>query len=226
MAKKKAKPRPRPAQSQTLPSGTRPGGPRKPPQSERLAAARAARKRKETRTRAIVVLVVVLILGVIVTAVVRDRSNKSAVEATLEAGTGCAVDSKSDPTSAAGANHVAKPVYRIDPPAGGNHLASASPPGTFSGASVPPDGQLVHSLEHGYVILWHKPGLADADLAKIQAAADRYEKDTLVVERASLTTPVAATAWGKRLLCDTVNTDTLATFIKSYRNKGPEKVPH
>jgi hypothetical protein len=63
-------------------------------------------------------------------------------------------------------------------------------------------------------------------MAKVQAAADRFERDTLVVERQSLTTPVAATAWGKRLLCGTVDSAPLERFIEEYRNKGPEKIPH
>jgi len=48
----------------------------------------------------------------------------------------------------------------------------------------------------------------------------------LLVPRASLPKPVATTAWGRRLLCDGVEPQGLDRFVTSYRNQGPEKVPH
>jgi len=52
------------------------------------------------------------------------------------------------------------------------------------------------------------------------------DKDVLVVERPTLTVPVAATAWGHRLLCQEVEREALVTFTGQYVNKGPEDVPH
>jgi hypothetical protein len=37
---------------------------------------------------------------------------------------------------------------------------------------------------------------------------------------------VAAKAWHRRLLCGRVEEPALASFIETYRNKGPERIPH
>jgi len=47
-----------------------------------------------------------------------------------------------------------------------------------------------------------------------------------VLPRDSLTVDVAATSWGERLLCPTVETGPLQRFVEAYRNKGPERVDH
>jgi hypothetical protein len=124
------------------------------------------------------------------------------------------------------ANHVASPTYEVDPPAGGNHDASPSPPGIFTAASAPPDGRIVHSLEHGYVAIWHRPDLPDDDLEALQGLAETYDRDVLLVPRASVRGKVAATAWGHRLLCGEVEVEALDAFVVAFRNKGPERVPH
>ncbi|MDP8992266.1 MAG: DUF3105 domain-containing protein, partial [Actinomycetota bacterium] len=154
-----------------------------------------------------------------------NRSEAEETRRQLTAGS-CSLDTRADPIDPSPGNHVADPTYRVDPPAGGNHSPSAASAGTYRDGEVPPDGQLVHSLEHGYVVLWHRPDLAGPDRDALQGVAGRYERDVLVVPRPSLRTPVAATAWGRRLLCQEVEPDALSLFVRSYRNKGPEKVPH
>jgi hypothetical protein len=118
------------------------------------------------------------------------------------------------------------PVYTVNPPSGGDHLSLAAPPRAYEGAGVPPDGNLVHSLEHGYVIIWFKPSLSASDRAKLGAERQQYARDTLLVERSNMDRPVAATAWGHRMLCNGVNTGALSAFIVDNRNQGPEKIPH
>ena len=49
--------------------------------------------------------------------------------------------------------------------------------------------------------------------------------DVIVVERATLSTPVAATAWGQRLLCGQVEPDVLQRFVTERVGNGPEDVP-
>ena len=117
------------------------------------------------------------------------------------------------------------PKYTVNPPSGGDHLSRSVGPGVIEG-DPPPDGYLVHSLEHGYVVIWHKPGLADAQTKAIEAARDAYPRDVIVVERSDMEPKVAATAWGHRLLCDGADEDALTAFIKDFRNQAPEKIPH
>jgi hypothetical protein len=89
----------------------------------------------------------------------------------------------------------------------------------------------VHSQEHGYVVIWYHPDLPAAELAVLHQVFDAHAKDLLVVPRASMQKPVAATAWlsddsRRRLLCDHAEAKTLSGFVESFANKGPEAIPH
>ena len=148
----------------------------------------------------------------------RQRDERRLATA-LIAGT-CEADERTDPTT--GSGHVASPVFRVDPPAGGTHTEAVAEAGTYRGSSVPADGPLVHSLEHGYVVLWHRPGV---DTAELERVADAHEGDVIVAERASLPVPVAATAWERRLLCQEVEPRALDLFVEAYVGDGPEDVP-
>lgn len=152
---------------------------------------------------------------------VRSSRRTSELVSALEAGS-CEFDRRTDP----GSEHVVDARYRVDPPAGGDHAASAAPAGVFTRESAPADPNLVHSLEHGYVAIWYRGDLAAEEQERVVAVADRYDRDVLAVERSSLDTPVAATAWGARLLCSAVEPDVLERFVEEYRNQGPERVPH
>lgn len=142
----------------------------------------------------------------------------------------CVADTKMDVYSSP-VSHIDAPGYTgpladarytVNPPSGGDHLSVPVPPGVYEGAHVPPDGNLVHSLEHGYVIVWFKPASKD-DLVDL---ADQFGADVLIVERRDMPAATAATAWGHRLLCPAPDRAALAAFIEAYRNQGPERIPH
>jgi Protein of unknown function (DUF3105) len=59
----------------------------------------------------------------------------------------------------------------------------------------------------------------------LRNVAGRFDDDVLVVPRASMPTPVAATAWHRRLLCPAFEQSAFDLFVRTYRDKGPEKVP-
>jgi Protein of unknown function (DUF3105) len=153
-------------------------------------------------------------------------SNRRAEQRTisrLEAGS-CQFDKESDDDAGQGRNHVSGSVdYRTDPPAGGDHSLTPSAPSVYR--EPPPDEQVVHSMEHGDIVLWHKPDAPPDVLEQLGRLADRYDGDVLVVPRASMRTPVAATAWHRRLLCPAFEQSAFDLFVRTYRDKGPEKVP-
>jgi hypothetical protein len=141
---------------------------------------------------------------------------------TISAGVkGCVSDDRAD----LGRTHVSDPQYTLNPPSGGNHLPVALPAGLYEASPLPPDGEVVHAEEHGYVVIWHKtstPAVVDA----LVAIGERYRRDVLVVRRPSLPVSVAATAWHHRLLCSSPDPTAIASFILQFRNQGPERPPH
>lgn len=143
------------------------------------------------------------------------RADAQRLQRALTAGS-CTTDRRADPLRG---GHVADPVFRVDPPAGGTHTPEVAKAGVYAGARVPPEGRLVHALEHGYVVLWHRPDVPVGPLAAVEAA---HPRDVLVVERPSLPVPVAATAWGRRLLCGRAEPPVLERFVGAYVGRGPE----
>ncbi|HEX2698897.1 MAG TPA: DUF3105 domain-containing protein [Acidimicrobiales bacterium] len=210
------------------PPGTPPpaaGGP-KLTRAERLEAAQRARRRKAAITRAAIAGAIALVVLVVGAIVVVNTKHEEAATKRLTAGS-CTYDTKADKTSSTGQKHVPPASYEVDPPAGGNHTPEAAVSGDYSGGDdVPTDFRIVHALEHGYVTVWYRPDLGEQELAAVRKPFDRYPDDVLVVPRASLGGKVAATAWGRRLLCTDVEPAQLTEFVRLYRNKGPEKVPH
>lgn len=198
-----------------------------PTRAERLAAAEAARRRKAARNRALIAGGLVAVLALLTITIINSRRSNQRIVSALEASGSCEYDTRSDSDRGAGNNHITGNVtYEVNPPSGGDHNPSASPPGIFTVDNTPPDAQIVHSLEHGYVTIWHRPDVDTATLDGLKGVANKYPRDVLVVPRASLEQPVAATAWHRRLLCERSDTEALERFVKEYRNKGPEKIEH
>ena len=163
-------------------------------------------------------------LAAVVAVFLLDRRGDAELRTALTSGT-CRVDTEADPTAPAGQNHVPSPSYRVDPPAGGDHEPAAARAGVYDGTAVPTDGLLVHALEHGYVIAWHRPDLAPAQREQLAAFQAQHPEDVIVAERASMPVPVAATAWGQRLLCQQVETGAVERFFDAHVGNGPEDVP-
>jgi hypothetical protein len=175
-------------------------------------------------------LVLVLLLGAVGLSLARGSGSGDAapqlsgpLRRSLEQG-GCTVDSRADK----GQDHVTSATFSINPPAGGDHLAVPTPAGFYDLANVPGDGNLVHSLEHGFVVVWYRPdGVSGATVDGLRELA-RSRKWVLVVPRPSLPTALAATAWRRRLLCpdgaDPLRADgPIGNFVTAFRNQGPEK---
>lgn len=192
----------------------------KPTRTERLDAARRARRRKALMVRFGAAGAVLAVVAVVATLVAADKRAESAERKRLTAGS-CEFDTRNDRLTVN--KHVAPPDYEVDPPAGGDHSSQAARAGIYGDQNpAPPDPQLVHSLEHGFVVLWHRPGLGEEDMAAIRGVHQKHSEDVLVVPRPSLKHKVAATSWGRRLLCDEIEPDTLEEFVTLYRNKSPE----
>jgi hypothetical protein len=223
MAKKKKKPTPPPPPVRSKPPRAA-AAPEGPTTRERERAARQSAERRENLRRKLATAgLVALVLAVIAGYLAYDRRQDAQLRAALTSGS-CEVDTRTDPTRPQGQNHVPNPTFAVNPPAGGDHLAGVARGGVYRGTSLPDDGLLVHSLEHGYVIAWHQPDLPQEQLEQLEAFEDEHSGDVIVAERTGLPVPVAATAWGQRLLCQEVEPEALETFFDEYVGKGPEDV--
>ncbi|HEX2071042.1 MAG TPA: DUF3105 domain-containing protein [Thermoleophilaceae bacterium] len=126
--------------------------------------------------------------------------------------------------------------YASKPPTSGRHYQVAAEDGAYED---PPDvKELVHTLEHGRVLIWFKRSLP----ADQRAALKKYYDDdsyqmVLVPDTTGMKYAVAATAWnrdpepngtGQLLGCMKYGDDiftALESFKDENRSRGPEPVP-
>ncbi|HCE30974.1 hypothetical protein A2778_05520 [Candidatus Daviesbacteria bacterium RIFCSPHIGHO2_01_FULL_40_24] len=144
-----------------------------------------------------------------------------------------------------GANHVpesTKEEYSTNPPTSGPHYANSQPAGIYD--KPIPDGNLIHSMEHGAVILWYKPssgtdnqvtegtesaktnGLSEQDIDRLkQIFGSVSVSKKIMIPRDSLDVPIALTSWGRLLKLQTIDEDRIKTFMETNEDRGPEKAP-
>jgi Protein of unknown function (DUF3105) len=125
--------------------------------------------------------------------------------------------------------------YKTNPPTAGKHYVQPAADGAY--AKAPADVELVHTQEHGRIIIWFKPTLPKAERAALKALFDQDSDKMVLVPRANMPYPVAATAWGATpdplgtgyvMGCEQFTPkvfDALRTFRDAHRGKGPEPVP-
>lgn len=134
---------------------------------------------------------------------------------------------------------IGTPVeYNSHPPTSGPHYADWIRSGIYS--EVRDDRNLVHSLEHGYVIMHYKceqteskneateSGKLDescevrkAQLAKIYQK--KGQRKIIVVPRPNLDANFALTAWNYLDKFDNFDASRIEKFIDAHLNMGPEK---
>lgn len=137
-------------------------------------------------------------------------------------------------------NHVSnlrvEVEYSSAPPTSGLHYPV---PAGDAAYEVSPDVKLlVHSLEHGRVIVWFDPELPAEARAALKAFYDNdSDRVLLVPDPTDMPYEVAATAWnenpgrhgtGRLLGCPEHGEDVfgaLEAFKDRHRGKGPERVP-
>jgi len=125
--------------------------------------------------------------------------------------------------------------YATNPPDGGNHYIEPSDDAAY--AKAPQDEQVVHSMEHGRVVIWFKPSLPEDARANLKAFYDSDTYQMLLVPRRDMPYEVAATAWnrepepdgtGRVMGCPRYGEkvfDALRAFRDEHRSNGPEAIP-
>jgi len=130
-----------------------------------------------------------------------------------------------------GRNHVdegTKVNYNSNPPTSGPHYPTWEKYGIQDKPLA--DGGLIHSLEHGYVVISYNceklPKGSSCDALKKQLSDLANEKRVwklIVVPRPNLDAVLALTAWTYLDKMEQFDKNRISAFIDDFRNKGPEQ---
>jgi Protein of unknown function (DUF3105) len=150
-----------------------------------------------------------------------------------------AADCRLSSSPGGAAEHTQDPAERVrydtNPPTTGRHFVEPAQDGAYEAA--PTDEMLVHSHEHGRVVLWFSPDLPSDARADLWALFGEDSYQLLLVPRPDMPFEVAATAWnrdpapegtGRILTCERLSErafDAVRAFRDEHRSKGPEAVP-
>ena len=112
--------------------------------------------------------------------------------------------------------------YGTNPPTSGPHFIHWVNPGFY--ATSKGRSNLVHSLEHGMIVIYYdQPSAEDLETLKRWTALFTGPWSGIVsVRRAGLGEKVILTAWRRILRLDHLETEAAAAFIDAYRGRGPE----
>ena len=131
----------------------------------------------------------------------------------------CALDQET-PSSA---QHISGGLdYDDPPPFGGDHDPCWGPWGVHT--TELPDENWVHNLEHGGVVILHNCD-GCSEVAELEAwVVGQPEGTVLISPYANLSTAFAAVAWGRRLMTDCGEVETMQAFYDLYVDQAPESV--
>lgn len=119
--------------------------------------------------------------------------------------------------------------YNTDPPNSGYHFGEPMQPaeaGLYEEDEIIPDENLVHSLEHGYVIIWYDCSeLAEDECDTLKDGIDNVIDRTgtykvVGMPRAGMDQPIVLTSWGMIFRLDELDEDKMVTYIEENREKN------
>ena len=123
--------------------------------------------------------------------------------------------------------------YETSPPTSGDHYA-----GNESGSGALADGayletpaitRVVHSQEHGRVVIHYSPDLSEEEQLEIKGVFEEDPAGAILIPNADMPYEVAVTAWTQLVGCGeyegATTLDVVAAFRDVYRGKGPERFP-
>lgn len=190
---------------------------------------RARERRRRLRTWGLVALAAAAVAGLVALRVARNAAEARRAEALGQAA-GCGKVTKVGGLSQ---GHLQPgepaPRYATSPPVGGPHAPAPLSAGVYNdplsedlAATGPTIYQAVHSLEHGYVVVWYQ-GLTDAQVDQLSKAFEN-ERKVIVAPYPRLDRgEVALTAWGRLQTCERPDTTLIRSFITRFRERtAPE----
>ncbi len=116
--------------------------------------------------------------------------------------------------------------YSTNPPAGGQHYDTTAHAGFYDTSNLPADGNLVHSLEHGAVILWYNPKkLSNDQINKLKAIFNQTSGKGIMVPRSSMDALVGLSSWGQVLKLNSIDEKQIKAFFGTNMYRGTESAP-
>ena len=160
----------------------------------------------------------------------------AAVPAPVKPAAACDVSIELPPIQAQASLHVAEGTavtYCSNPPSSGPHYSVWANFQEFDSPVEAP--YLVHSLEHGGVVLFYKcEGACPEIIDQLRAIRDAVPIDErcfspirariILVPNPAITTPVAAAAWGATYRAACLDRPSLEAFVRDHYAKGPENI--
>jgi len=114
-------------------------------------------------------------------------------------------------------------TYNSNPPTSGPHWPAAAKNGIYE--SSLPDEQLLHNLEHGYIWISYKSDVSDDVKGELKKIVEEDNWKIVLEPRDKNESAIALAAWGRVLKMDQPDYEKVREFIKTYRNRGPERTP-
>ena len=126
-----------------------------------------------------------------------------------------------------GGQHVSRGAshspYNSNPPTSGPHWVGVAGAGIKD--EPVPDELVLHSMEHGAVVVWYREGLDQSEIEKITEAFNSSSGKKIMLARKDLDVPVALTSWGYLLKLETIDEAKIKEFIETNNDRAPESAP-
>lgn len=127
--------------------------------------------------------------------------------------------SQGEPHVKRGESH---PAYNSNPPTSGWHWGDGTAGSGIRNEQVP-DELVLHSMEHGAVVVWFKADLPKEDVERITRAFNDVSGKKIMLPRQGMDTPVVLTSWGRLLKLESIDETKIKEFIATNEDRGPEK---
>ena len=116
--------------------------------------------------------------------------------------------------------------YATTPPYGGPHWSLPLRCGIYEEEQR--FEPMVHTMEHGAIVLYYQPLVLDAEaVGEMRLAASQLLREgarLILTPSTRIGTPVAIASWGRLLLMDEFEEDTLRGFIAAFEGDAPEEL--
>ncbi len=117
------------------------------------------------------------------------------------------------------------PAYNSTPPTSGWHYADQVASPGIHAEPVPNEVQ-VHNLEHGEIMVQYDCPAGCADMVvELERIVKSYPKKVILAPYPGIGKPIALTSWGRLTYLDRADEVAITSFVKAYKDKGPEFFP-